>query len=159
MHQKVKVMKIAPDKLAPANAPADLTEDKIFTVLHSERPDNANWENPVVKWAKDNGYNNVPIEIYTGPLDGSAVPSVTITNPSDGFKVTGPFEVAANVADAATAKRVDFLYDSVLMGQVSAAPFRYMVTPPKLDGKTHEVKVRLTKTDGSQSESKITIKT
>ena len=159
VHQKVKVMKIAPDKLAPANAPADLTEDKIFAVLHSERPDNANWENPVIKWAKDNGYNNVPIEIYTGLLDGSAVPSITITNPSDGFKVTGPFEVAANVADAVTAKRVDFLYDSVLMGQVSAAPFRYMVKPPKLDGKTHEVKVRLTKTDGSTAEAKLTIKT
>jgi 1A family penicillin-binding protein len=159
IHKKVKVMKIAPDKLAPANAPADLVEEKVFTVLHSERPDNANWENPAVKWATDHGYNNVPTEIYTGALDGSAIPSVTIANPSDGFKATGPFEVEAQVGDTATAKRVEFFYDGALVGQASANPFRYMITPPKLDGKTHEVKVRLTKTDNSTAETKISIKT
>jgi len=159
VHQKVKVMKIAPDKLAPSNAPAELVEEKVFTVLHSERPDSANWENPVIKWAEEHGYNNVPTEIYTGPLDGSAIPSITITNPSDGFKATGPFEIEANVGDLATAKTVEFFYDGKLVGQTSAQPFRYMMTPPKLDGKTHEVKVKLTKLDGSTAETKITIKT
>ncbi|MBN2585604.1 penicillin-binding protein [Patescibacteria group bacterium] len=159
VHKKVKVMKIAPDKLAPANAPIDLVEEKVFTVLHSERPDNRNWEDPVIKWAKDNGYNNIPTEIYTGPLDGSAVPSITITNPSEGFKVTGPFEVEAQVGDPMTAKKVEFFYDGTLMGQASAQPFRYMLTPPKLDGSSHEVKVRLTKTDNSTAEAKLSIST
>ena len=159
VHKKVKVMKVAPDKLAPANAPAELVEERVFTVLHSERPDSANWENPVIKWATDNGYNNVPTEMYTGPLDGSAIPGVTITNPSDGFKATGPFEIEAVPGDLTTAKQVEFFYDGKSVGQASAQPFRYMVTPPKLDGKPHEIKVRLTKTDGSTAEAKLTVKT
>jgi len=159
VHKKVKVMKIAPDKLAPEGAPAELVEEKVFTVLHAERPDNSNWENPVIKWAQDHGYNNVPTEIYTGPLDGSAIPGITITNPSEGFKATGPFEVEAMVGDLTTAKMVEFFYDGKSVGQASAQPFRYMVTPPKLDGKEHEIKARLIKMDSSTAETKISIKT
>ena len=157
VHVKVKVMKNDPTKLAPANAPADLVEEKVFAVLHAERPDNANWENAVLAWAKANGYNNVPTETYSGPLDGSILPDISITSPADATKVTGDFDVVASVKDATNVKRIDFLYDGTVVKQVIAAPWTYKIHPSKLDGKTHIVIARLVRNDTSMAEDSISI--
>src|SRR3989344_5778859 len=144
IHVKVKVMASDPTKLAPSDAPTDLVIDKIFTVIHSERPDNSNWENPVIAWAKGHDMNNVPTETYSGSYDGMLGGGIGLVSPTANQKITGDFAVAATVGDASDAKRVDFLYDDVLMGQVnSPGPYTYTIEPPKLDGKIHTVKVRL----------------
>ncbi|HAV66058.1 TPA: penicillin-binding protein [Patescibacteria group bacterium] len=154
IHIKVKVMAADPTKLAPANAPDSLVVEKIFSVIHSERPDNSNWENPVIAWAKAHEMNNVPTETYSGPLDGSVLPGISIVSPTSGQKITGDFAVTATVGDAGSVKRVDFLYDNTLMGQVSApGPFIYTIKPPKLDGKAHTVMVRLVRNDTTTAEA------
>ena len=155
LHVKVKVVSLAPDKLPPANFPPELTEEKIFTVLHSERPDYGPWENPVIAWAKANGFNNVPTETYGGPLE--ALPELLISLPNDGAQVEGEFTAVAAVKDPAAVKEISFFYDGVLQGQVSASPFQAAIKPPSQDGKNHELLVRLTKLDGSQVERKITV--
>ncbi len=157
LHVRRRVVALAPDKLAPEGFPQELTEERIFTVLHSERPDYAPWENPVIAWAKANGYNNVPTEYYSGPADLSLLPELAISSPGDGAKVEGEFKAVAVVRDPASVKEISFFYDSILQGQVSTAPYEYMIKPPTLDNKKHELLVRLTKLDGSQVEKKITI--
>ena len=157
VHKKVRVMRNVPDKLAPKNAPDELVEEKVFAVLHSERPDNSAWENPVIAWAKANGYNNVPTETYSGPMDESMMPEVSITSPGDNTKVTGDFEVNAFVKDPGLVSKVEFLYDSTVIGQVTQAPFKYTIKPPSLDGKKHTVVVKLTKSDNSQKDDSIQV--
>ncbi len=160
IHVKVKVMAADPTKLAPSSAPDSLVVEKIFTVIHSERPDNSNWENPVIAWAKGHEMNNVPTETYSGPLDGSVLPGVSIASPASGTKITGDFAVTATVSDVGNAKRVDFLYDNVLMGQVSGpGPFTYTIKPPKLDGKPHTVGVRLVRNDTTTAEASVMVGT
>jgi hypothetical protein len=43
-------------------------ENKVFTIIHSEQPDNPNWETPVALWARSAGYN-FPTEQDDGSTD------------------------------------------------------------------------------------------
>ncbi len=157
VHVVKKVMKSDTSKLAPANAPAELTEDKVFTVIHSERPSSSNWEGPVLAWAAANGYNNVPTETYSGSMDGSATAEITLTNPIEGATVTGDLLVSASVRAGVGVKRVEFYYDNSLKGQVTGAPYQFTIKAPKQDGKTHTVRVRLLKADNSTAEDSVSI--
>jgi 1A family penicillin-binding protein len=157
VHVVKKVMKSDTSKLAPANAPAELTEDKVFAVLHSERPNSSNWEGPVLAWATANGYNNVPTETYSGPMDGSVLPELTLVSPTNGAVVTADFQINANVRVGVSVKRVEFIYDNVTRGQATSAPYTFNIKAPKQDGKSHTVKVRLLKTDNSTAEVSATI--
>ncbi|MFH0905467.1 MAG: penicillin-binding protein [bacterium] len=155
VHVIAKVMKIAPDKLAPDNTPAELVEEKSFAVLHSERPDNANWENPVITWAKANNYNNVPTEYYNGQTESGGSTEITVTAPSNGSKVTGQFTAAAQVQVGILVKKVEFLYDGAVVGELTQVPYQLNIDPKELDGKAHLLSARLTKTNDKVEEYKI----
>lgn len=157
VHVVKKVMKADASKLAPEGAPAELVEDKVFTIIHSERPSSSNWENPVIAWATANGYNNVPTETYSGPMDGSVAPEIVLLSPLEGTTITGDFQIIASVREGVSVKRVEFYYDGVNKGQVTGAPYQFTIKSPKQDGKTHTVKVRLLKTDNSTAEASATI--
>jgi membrane peptidoglycan carboxypeptidase len=153
VHVVAKVMKSDPTKLAPSNAPGDSVEEKVFAVLHSERPNSSNWENPVIAWATGNGYNNIPTETYSGSMDAPKENDITLVTPPEGGSVTGDFQISAKVRDGVSVKKVEYLYDGVVKGQSTSAPYQFTVKSPALDGKTHVVKVRLTKSDNSTSEA------
>ncbi len=157
VHVVKKVMKADNSKLAPDNASAELTEDKVFAVIHSERPNSSNWEGPVIAWAKANGYNNVPTETYSGAMDGSVGAEITLTSPLEGAQVSGDLLVTASVRAGVSVKRVEFIYDGLVKGQVTTAPYQFTIKAPKQDGKNHTVKVRLLKTDNSTAESSVTV--
>lgn len=159
VHVVKKVMKADNSKLAPANAAPELTEDKVFAVLHSERPNSPNWENAVITWAQANGYNNVPTETYSGPMDAGVTPEIVLTSPTLSQKITGDFQAVASVKDPSTVKRVEFYYDGILKGQVSSAPYQFTFKSPKQDGASHTVGVRLLKKDNSTAEAKVAITT
>jgi len=159
VHVVKKVMKADTSKLAPAKADDDVTEDKVFTVLHSERPNSANWESPVAAWATENGYNNVPTETYSGPMDSNVQPEITMLSPADGTIITGDFQINANVRPGVSVKRVEYLYDGLVKGQATAAPYQFTIKAPKQDGQNHVVRVRLLKTDNSTAEDSVTITT
>lgn len=154
VHKKVKVVASAPDKLAPANYPENLTEERVFTEIHSERPDNAAWEGPVVAWAKANGMNNIPTETYNGPVvEGD----ISFASPSNGAKVTGSFEVVASIKAGVNVKKVEFLYDDVVKATKTAPAYSATIDPGTLDGKKHKVKLRLTRADNSTTEVTVEI--
>lgn len=114
IHKKVRVVKTAPDKLAPSHFSDELVEEKIFTEIHSERPNSANWENPVVNWAKANDYNNIPTEYYSGSADTVAVAIVMHEVSQTAFPVT----LAANLTSYGMnldVQKVQFFLDSILV--------------------------------------------
>ena len=154
VHKKVRVVK-GTDLLAPSGYSEDQVEYKIYTELHSERPDNSAWENPVISWAKDNGYNNVPTQYYDGSvITGS---EINITWPQNGGMVDGNFTINATVNNESVVKEVGLYYDSNLVRKVTRSPWTAEVTGVVLDGRNHQVTARLFKKDGSTVETSISV--
>lgn len=147
VHKQVRVVRAAPDRLPPAGFPPELTEERIFVELRSERPNNSAWENPVIKWAQEHGYNNVPNQVYNGSGDGGS--EVNILSPADGSTITGDFFITASIVNETVVAEMSFYYDGNLVGKASTAPWRTSVTDVALDGSLHPVRVALLKQDGS----------
>jgi len=138
IHKKVRVVSFAPDLLAPSGFPANLTEEKIFVELHSERPENPNWENPVIAWAKAHGYNNIPTQTYKGGASASSG-GISIISPQSGDKVNGAFTV--QVRTGTELSKVEIYYDDILQGNKSESPWEFKINP-LLDGQVHNIEVR-----------------
>jgi len=154
VHKRVRVVK-GTDLLAPSGYSEDQVEYKIYTELHSERPDNSAWENPVLKWAQENGYNNVPTQYY----DGSVITGgeINITWPQNGGQIAGNFTINATVKNETVVKEIGLYYDSNLVRKVTQAPWTAEVTGVVLDGRSHQVTARLFKKDGSTVETSISV--
>lgn len=152
----VKVCK-SNGKLAPDGLPANLTEDKNFSGgVHSERPDNPNWENPVIAWAQANGYASAspPTEYCTA---SDSVPTITITTPANGSSVSGSTEITTSVTSIAAVKSAEFFVDDISIGSVSAAPFTKNYDFNTLSAGNHKLSVIVTDENGSTNRSDINI--
>ncbi|MDD5606085.1 MAG: transglycosylase domain-containing protein [Patescibacteria group bacterium] len=118
VHKKVRVVKTASDKLAPDSFPAELTEEKVFAEIHSERPSSPNWENPVLEWAKNNGYNNIPTQYYGGSADDVQI-AVVMHQVS---QTTFPVKLSANLTDygkSLSGTKVQFYLDGAMVKEIA----------------------------------------
>lgn len=158
VHQKVRVVKAAPDRLPPNNFPSELTEEKVFVELHSERPKNSAWENPVIAWALEHNYNNVPNQIYDGPTDGPGNSELKIISPADGSTMDGDFFITAQIQNESEVDEVLFFYNHNLVAKLESAPWRVKVEDVILDNQTHPVTVKLLKKNGESTEVSVYIK-
>lgn len=157
IHKKVRVVKSAPDRLPPANFPIDATEERVFTEFYSERPNNSAWETPVINWAKANGYNNIPNQIYDGPAGGGSGGEIQITAPANGSVISGNFTASVYIADESVVDKIEFYYDSTLAQTVKIKPWQTNIMGVNLDGKTHTVKAKLFKKGGGTAESSVSV--
>ena len=148
VHKKVKVVSFAPDRLPPKNFPENLIEEKVFIELHSERPNISNWENPVIEWAIENGYNNIPNQIYDGPINGGSGP-LEIISPTNGLVVNNDFVITASVEEKEKVKELIFYYDGAVIKKLQSSPWRVPVNNIDLDGKSHSVRVVMKRESGS----------
>lgn len=151
---KVRVCRVN-GKLAPNDLPDALVEEKIFTIIHSERPDNPNWENPVIGWAQANGmYNSMPTEMCD---ISAAVPELVITSPANGATVDGSVTISAN-AHVSTITEAKFFIDDKLIATVSGNnSFSTVYDFGTLDYGTHTVSVQGQDANGISASHKITI--
>jgi membrane peptidoglycan carboxypeptidase len=154
VHQKLKVCK-ANGKLAPDSLSIDLTEEKIFTNIHSERPDYPNWENPVRAWAAANGFvSDVPKD-YCSVNDFT--PSISITSPADGASVSSDLQIEALYSSPINAKSVEFFIDDISIGSISTAPFTKTYSISNLSNGTHKISAYATDENGNAARSDVTI--
>lgn len=148
VHKKVNVVNFAPDRLPPKDFPENLIEEKIFIELHSERPNIPDWENPVIEWAIENGYNNIPNQIYDGPASGQSGPLEIIT-PTNGLVVNKNFVITAKVEISEEVEELIFYYDGNRVKKLQSAPWRVPINDVNLDGKSHSVRVVMKRKSGS----------
>jgi membrane carboxypeptidase/penicillin-binding protein PbpC len=116
--------------------PANITY-KTYTVLHSEMPNNPNWENPVVAWALQNGYTYPPgdAQIATSSQNSGQGPTITILDPADGQTITQtPFQVTINAVSANTIARIDLSIDGQFYESLNSQPFIFIVNKTLNDG-------------------------
>lgn len=134
--------------------PDDITV-KVYTVLHSERPDNPNWENPVRAWAIANGYEYPPSEsMYSDqPIDENPNPSgerptVEFTNPEDGEILEDrPFTISVDAKSENDISRVDISIDGEIVRSLEDAPYSFRYNK-KLSPGQHSISARVVDSEG-----------
>ncbi len=142
----VKVYKLNPNELATDQTPPALVETKVFTVIHSERPSDPFWENPVEAWAKANGYNtqSIPTTNYNPNTNDKL--TVSITSPNNNASISGPVTLQANPVSPFGVTSVSFSVDNQQITKLSSSPWSYLYDPSQLTPGQHTLTV--TATDG-----------
>ncbi|HYV33912.1 MAG TPA: Ig-like domain-containing protein, partial [Candidatus Limnocylindria bacterium] len=138
-------------------APENITYN-IYTDLHSERPNNPAWEDPVVAWALAHGYIYPPggTEILQPPPTGQP-PSVNILDPTDGQTITQtPFTVSVSALSSSGISRVDLSIDGQLFQSLNAQPFVFTVNKALSDG-AHVLAARAVDSTGLTSDTSANI--
>ncbi len=120
IHIRLQVCK-SNGKLAPDDLPDSYTDFRLFTNLHSERPDYANWENPVRGWAQANGLYNTPPKDYCSSKD--IVSTISITSPAYNSTVSGSTILSVNIASPVAVKNVEYFIEGVSIGSSSTSPY------------------------------------
>ncbi|MDE2312120.1 MAG: PBP1A family penicillin-binding protein [Patescibacteria group bacterium] len=130
---------------------------KVYTVLHSERPSDPNWENPVETWAQTNGYPYPP----TGstPISPSQPPSnngdfnVNILQPSDGTVVSQiPLKITISTVSPNPVSRVDLYMDGQFVSSLTAAPYLFDLNQHYPDG-PHTLAVKAVDNTGATADT------
>jgi len=142
----------------PANnlTPPEHVSYKTFTVLHSEKPQNPNWENPVVAWALSKGYQYPPGSSTYVPSTGEG-PTLAILRPGDGETVNStPFPVTVSAISPNQVSRVDLYLDGKFLASKTGLPFEFAVNGAYGDGR-HTIAVKATDGRGNTSDTSISI--
>ncbi|HVY68081.1 MAG TPA: PBP1A family penicillin-binding protein [Patescibacteria group bacterium] len=159
-------VKVAYDALTgqPATSltPPSQMSYKVFTVFHSEMPQNPNWENPVEQWALAQGYVYPPDDaIVSGDSAGSGNngpgPTAAILNPASGQTITSlPLSVTVSALADSGIARVDLSIDGEFYQSLSQEPFVFTVNK-KLDDGSHALAAHVVDKAGATSDTSVDI--
>ncbi len=157
VHVKVPYDTTSGQPATSLTAPSNIAY-KIYNVLHSEMPNNPNWENPVVQWALANGYSYPPDQATTTPITNNGQgPTVTILSPADGDTITQmPFTVTANASSNNPIARVDLSIDGEFYQSLSLQPYVFTINKTLSDG-PYTVAVHAVDIAGSTSDTSVNI--
>lgn len=137
---------------ADDQTPSEYRTTEVYTVLHSEKPNNPSWETPVIAWALANGYKYPPGSGITNPDQGNS-DKIIISQPQENQLISVmPFTVSANISEPANKAEViidDQIYSTVDNPDES---FSIQVNKSLTEG-VHTLKVKVTFKNGSQATS------
>ncbi len=131
VHVAVKINKLN-GLLATDQTPPDLVETRVYTVIHSERPNDPSWEVPVQAWASLNGYSYPPTQSDNGSVNPAFTQSqIQFLTPQDSQEINSlPFTVQISVGNNPVTA-VDLNLDGIPMGEVTTNPYTFTVTTAK----------------------------
>ncbi|MFA7244464.1 MAG: transglycosylase domain-containing protein [Patescibacteria group bacterium] len=132
-----------------------LTEYRSYRAVHSERPDNPNWEGPVRSWAEAHGYANFPPTEKCNPGDASL--QVTINTPGNGDSVSGSSSISASVNGTFNIKDVTFYIDDISIGSDDSTPYAVNFDFDNLSEGNHTISAIATDVTGTTSKDTISI--
>lgn len=140
VHVGVKIDS-ATNQVADSLTPPERIIIQPFTVLHSEKPDNPAWENPVIAWALGAGYlypptNGQIVTPTTPPTNtGGGDVSIDITSPKDNALITKlPFTISVSAQSSADISRVDLSIDGEFIASQTQSPFSFSFNKKYPDG-------------------------
>lgn len=133
----------------------------IYIFFHSEKPDDPNWEGPVIAWVQSH-YGAIPPGSTVGGTpdqkpSSDIPPTVTITSPRDNAKVNSSFVVQSTVSPdgSNTITRVDFLIDGSILQSVKSGPYSFSISG--LSSGEHTLAVHAVDSNGNSGEDSITV--
>lgn len=147
----VKIDKVT-GRLATAYTPYDQIEEKKYSEIHDilhyvnindplgpplENPSNdpqyAAWEEPIAKWAQDNGYNiEAPPTEFDDTHKPENQPSISILSPSQGQTISSTsISIQVQASAPLGVKKVEYFLDSEKIGESMVEPFglNYNINP------------------------------
>jgi len=150
------------DQPATQDTPQDRLVYKNFTVFHSERPDNPDWENPVVAWAQAQGFTYPPSGTNYNPQNNSGTPggppNVDIVEPSDGKTISSlPLKVVVSASSENRLSKVVLSVDGQEAGTLTAAPYIFELTKKYSDG-PHTLAIRAIDVYNKTADTSVSVK-
>ncbi len=135
-----------PEEYDDVHAPVTANNaTQVYTVLHSEKPDDPRWEDPVRFWALANGY------VYPASGDGPVEPKTDSTiqiEISAPDKVTeNSWKVSAKVKSTDEIREARFFLDGRVIGADAAVPYEYTGQTSHVDG-AHQLTVQVLTASG-----------
>ena len=136
--------------------PSDRIFYKSFTIFHSERRDNPDWENAVREWAIKNGY------AYPDQGDGGQVINpdpgnieVSIKQPKDGSTIENlPFSVTVEASGENPIARVDLFIDGQFLQSKNFLPASFEINKALSFG-SHIIAAKAVDTLGKSGDTSI----
>jgi len=143
--------------LANDDHPEELTEEKTFANVHSEVPDNPNWETPVLAWAKANGYTNYPPQEYCSEHSNKQRPEITFNSPKDKSTVAGEISVEVQISSVWGLKTLNFYLDGTQIKKFTSPPFSFSLQTSLYKNGEHTLKAKAVDELGLSSEKTINL--
>ena len=145
-------------KEATDDCPAQFVEEKTYMDIHSELPDNPNWERPVRALAAEMGI------ISGSPPEGEKTcagltnkTSVKIKSPVNNSSVTGVFTISVTIDASVGIKSVEFFVDDSSVGKVTKKPYSITYNANTLSNGAHRISATVTDSTGLSFSDSITI--
>jgi len=153
----VKIDTLCGDKLATDQTPPEYVEERIYRIIHSEKPDNPNWEGPVRAWAAANGYNQSPPKEYCPAHQSGNQPSISITSPSNGANVSDTFSITTSVSAPNGVSKVEFYIDDITIGTTTSSPYSISYNSSSLSSGSHKISATIFDSAGFKASSSINV--
>lgn len=157
VHQALTI-DTATNQPATPQTPPDKIAYRTYTVFHSEKPDNPNWEDPVVNWAVQHGFGYPPSlsQAPPPPEDGQG-PAVSINSPDDqSFIYSLPFTVEVAATGSHPIARVDLSIDGEFIKSLPQAPYVFQINKDYGKGK-HTIAAKAVDTAGYSSDTSVEV--
>lgn len=160
----VKIDKACGDKLATENTPRDQIEEKIYKEVHNilyyldknnplgdypakpqTDPQFNAWEEPVLRWAEENGYNQTPPTEFCPLRSEKNRPTIKIISPKKDSIIDEPYIlIKVEVNAPLGVKQVDFFFDETFIGTDQAKPFEiHFNLPHETKDGEHVIKAKI----------------
>ncbi len=153
VHIGVKIDTTTGERATDLTSPENIAV-KVFSIFHSEKPDNPNWENPVIAWAKANGFDYPPGE---GPvINDKDRPEVSITNPDDGSTFSGTkLDIKVSAQSPKGIAKVIISVDGDVVATLTDSPYNTSVKQTFADG-SHIITARAVDSVGISNDTSAT---
>lgn len=157
VHVTVRVNK-KNNKKATDLTPASLIEEKTFTIIHSERPEDPRWENPVLQWTRNNGIEmNAPPEQDDDMYNEKKLPQVTIISPEDQNIIQGTFTIKIEAKATYGLKGVELMINNKFYESDVKSPYEFTIAAGELKSGDHIITAKGVDEYGATGEHTITI--
>ncbi|MBI4948481.1 transglycosylase domain-containing protein [Candidatus Berkelbacteria bacterium] len=142
--------------IAQDDIPDELTEERTFLNIRSERPTVPAWEVPVQQWLKENNLINPPPK-ENCQLNSLSQPTVTITSPTSGSTVSGTFTISATASATSGVKSVDFYIDDTAIFSDNNSPYQTTYNASNLSNGSHTIKAVVISKNGSTTTTTVSV--
>lgn len=153
---KLKICSIV-NKIATDACPPTKIVEKVYSDVHSERPDNPSWEVPVRNWLKKHGIDNLPPSENDKEALAAVAPKISFSSPQDGDSVSGGYLIKMNTSTTYGANRVEFYVDDVSIGTDYGSPFQIGYDFNQLAKTSHKLTARIVDNQDLTASKNITI--
>lgn len=143
---------------ATDQTPPELVETRVYTIIHSEMPENSDWENPVRAWALASGFNLPPTQSDDGLGNSDSFPpNISFIKPGFNQEITElPIQVQVGVSGSGI-NSVELVLEGKSLGSRGSAPYNFSIESAENGWQTLTAVARLANNESIETNTRIHI--